>query len=361
MMTWATAAVLAVATLTPGTELPSPAQIMAVPPELQAQLRDQVIQKSQSKEQRLQLLMDFMSGGERGLTLGYERVPTRTVEESFRSGRSNCVSFTLLFVALAREAGLQAGVQEIKQALVWYKEDGVIYNAGHINARVKAAGPWRTVDVAGAVVIARDQPEAISDQRALAYFYNNRGVELMVVDERAAARRHLDEAIALDPSNASFWNNLGVLGLRNGDYRAAERAYATALEHDQLHGAALSNIVTLYQRMGGQAQAAKFMRRLEKAQLADPFHQFLLATEFEKRGDYETAVTHYRRAIRLHGQESEFHFGLARTYVLMGQANRAERSLARAYALSDEGTRRIYENKLESLRHGSKRMESAVP
>lgn len=361
MMSWATAAVLTVASLTPGPGLPDRDQIMAVPSELQAQLQDHVIQASLSKQRRFELLIDFVSNDQRGLTLEYNGASTGTVEETFRSGEANCLSFTLLFVALAREAGLHAQLQEIDQVLWWFRQDGVVYNAGHVNARVLVGGQWRTVDVSGDAVIARDKPRVISDQRALAYFYNNRGAELMAAGDRLAAGRHLDAALAIDPDNASVWNNIGVLSLRNGNHRAAERAYTNALKSNANNAAALSNLVTLYQRSGDQAQAARFLRRLQEAQLADPFHQFLLAMEHEKRGDYANAARDYRRAIRLHGNEHVFHFNLARVYLLMGDARRARRALARAYALSDDSTRKLYQAKVDSLQRPAKAMEASTP
>lgn len=337
MMNLAMAAVLAVSMPAPGLEPPTRDQIMAVPAELQAQLRDQVILKSRSKEQRLRLLLDFVSS-DNGLTLAYDDETTRTVEETYRSGRANCLSFTLLFVALAREAGLKAYPQEYDQVLAWHRQDELVYNSSHVNAGVKVGRQRRTVDITRGGVIARHPPKAISDQQALAHFYNNRGAELMAAGATEAARKHMDAAIELDPTSPAAWNNLGVLSLRDGDPRAAERAYTTALELDEVHSAALSNIVTLHQRTGEHEQAARFMQRLQEARLADPFHQFILAVEYEKRGDYAKAVNHYRRAIRLHDREPVFHLGLARVYSLMGDARRAQRSQARAYALGNEDT-----------------------
>lgn len=360
MLNWATAALVAVATSTPGPGLPGREQVMAVPAELETQLLEQVIQRGNSKDQRLRLLVEFVSS-EHGLALKYDGEATRTVREVAQSGKANCLSFTLLFVTLARRVGLEAHVQEIPQALAWYRQDGVILNAGHVNVRVKAGGPWQTVDVTPNTLLARDRPNAISDERALAYFYNNRGAELMAAGDKIAAGRHLGAAIAVDPANTSAWNNFGVLSLRNGDHRAAEKAYATALKLDARHAAALSNLVTLYQQTGEHAQAVRFLRRLQEAQLADPFHQFLLGMEHEKRGDYANAANYYLRAIRLHRDEHVFHFSLARTYLLAGDVRRSRRALARAYALSDAGTRMLYQAELDSLQYPAKPMDASAP
>lgn len=351
MMHWAIAVLLAVST--PGTEPPVPEDVMAVPPELRAQLHDRVIGKGRTEQQRLDLLVDFVFG-EHGLALTYGAETTETATQTYRSGKVNCLSFSLLFVALAREAGLRADLQEIGQALVWYKQGGNVYASSHVNVGVRIGGHVRTVDVSRTTVIARQRPKLISDRRAMAHFYNNRGAELMAAGERDAADRHMRLAMAFDPEFPSSWNNFGVLSLRNDDLPAAERAYANTLALDPEHSAALFNIIVLYQRLGDRKRVAEFQRRLEKAQLADPFHQFLLAMEYEGRGEHARAAGHYRRAIRLHGDEGLFHFGLARTYFAMGDDRRGRRSLARAHALSDDDTRDLSQARLQRVRPGAK-------
>ncbi len=59
--------------------------------------------------------------------------------------RANCLAFTLLFVTLAREAGIQARVQEVGQVVSWYQDQdaGVVYSVGHVNAGVDVGGRFR--------------------------------------------------------------------------------------------------------------------------------------------------------------------------------------------------------------------------
>jgi len=347
MMNWATAALLTASTLgSPAMPLPGADEILAVPPELEAQLQEQVIGKSESKEERLRLLIDFVLE-KPGLALEYDNDMTRTVAETFRSRKANCLSFTLLFAVLARKAGLKTHVQEYEQVLVWYMQDGLVFNSSHVNARVEAGTLRRTVDVGRNVLISRYRPRLISDQRALAFFYNNRGVELMAAGDLAAARRYMDAALAITPQDPSPWSNIGVLSLRLNDQRAAEHAYSAALKLDPNHGAALANIVTLYQRTGERKKAAKYMRLLHKVQFADPFHQFMLARDYEQRGELTMAAAYYRRAIRLHDSEPAFYLGLARIYSALGDLKRARRSLAQADILKDENTRRAFQAKRE--------------
>ena len=352
MITLALAAVLALASPAPsppvvGTPMPEPAQVMALPPELRTRLHAEVLDKSRSD--RLERLVKFMFD-EQGLGMQYQSDATHTVEQAYLTRKANCLSFTLLFMALAREAGLDAYAQEIEETLAWYQEQNTIYRTNHINAGVRIGGRRYTVDVARDSVIARRGPVTISDRRLIAHYYNNRAAELIADGAMATALPYVQASLELDPAYATSWSNAGVVYLRNNDWAAAERAYARALELDPMHAGALFNMVGLYQLNGDRKREFGFRRRLEAARLKDPFHQFLLAVEYEKRGDYPQAIDHYKRAIRLHDSEHRFYFGLARSYLHIGDARRAGRALVRAQAVSDEATRGVYQAKLARLK-----------
>lgn len=350
MTTWAIGAVLALSTTVPAPEPPSLEEVVAVPPELRAQLEARVNQQSRSPSRRLELLVDFMFDAD-GLALEYDHERTRTVEETFHSHKGNCLSFTLTFVALAREAGLTAYVQEHDQVLVRFGTGDTVFYSGHVNAGVEMRRQRHTVDFYPDVVAALDNPKLASDRRAIAHYYNNRGGELLDEGELASASRYIDAAIELDPTFAAPWNNRGVQKLREGDYLSAERAYLAALEQDHEHVPTLSNLVNLYGQLGQTEKHARFHRRLERVWRHDPIHSFILGLQHENSGDYDQAIDHYQRAVSLHRAEPRFHFGLARAYYLMGDIRRAERSLKRAYELDESDiNRELYLAKLQSLR-----------
>jgi len=343
------AAVLPTAAAIPDAQPPARERIMAVPPELQARLRDEIVVAHPSQNERLQRLVEFMFEPQ-GLAMAYRGDATYTVEQSYATREANCLSFTLLFLALAREVGLDAYPQVIEETLGWDQRDSTIYRNIHINAGVRIAGQRFTVDVASDSVIARHHPAPVSDQRLLALYYNNQAVELLAQNRLKPALAYMAEALDLDPDYAAHWSNAGVLYLRNGDPAEAERAYTRALTLAPEHAGALFNMVGLYERTGDHKREAEFHRRLERVQQRDPFHHFLLAIDFEKNGNYRRAVEHYQRAIRLYPDEHRFYFALAKAYVQLGDIRRASRALLRAQAHSDGATRDLYQAKLESLR-----------
>jgi Flp pilus assembly protein TadD len=338
-MTWAYAAILAWSLAVPATvapivsPMPRPEQVMAVPPELHAQLQQQVIDGGGSDRARLERLVLFLFQ-KSGLGMEYSAEPTLTVEQAYRTRKANCLTFTLLTVALARASGLEAYGQELDDIVAWRVDNDIIYGFNHVNAGIRIGSTRFTVDVARDLVMARNPPEPVSDQRLLALYYSNRAAELLAGSAPAPATPYMAMALQLAPRYAGAWANAGVMHLRQGDLQAAERDYLKALTLDPKNASALVNLVTLYRSTGDEARRAMYARRIEKIQAKDPYFQFLQAEDNEKHGDYAGAAQHYQRAIRLYDGDPRFYVGLARVYQQLGEARHARQAMNRAAALS---------------------------
>lgn len=351
MMSWALAMALAVTAPADEVLPPRPESIMAVPADMQALLRARVLEVADDPADRLPLLLTLMSSDERGMGLRYEEDATLTVEQAYRQKQANCLTYTLLFLALARRAGITAHPQEIDETLSWQQQGDIVYRSNHVNAMARSHSQWQVIDVASGSVIARHPPHRISEDRLLAQYYNNRAAWLMGQNQLQAALRHADMAIDLDPKYPVTWSNTGVIRLRSGDLPGAERAYLRALALDPMHASALSNLDSLYRRLGQPERAEPFRHRLEKVQRLDPFHQFMLALGYARRGENAQAIDHYRRAIRLQGDEPRFYLGLASAYLATGNQRSADRALRRALASTKDELRRTqYRAALEKLR-----------
>lgn len=330
---------------------PSPEQILAIPPAMQAMLRQRVIDPVYSREQRLQRLV-HMIFDEDGMHLVYDPYATQTLTETWQTQRANCLSFTLMFVTLAQAAGIDARVQEVAQVVTWYQDQGAIYNIGHVNVGVNLDGRLALVDLDRNVLYDRYGPHQIDQQRALAHFYNNRGAMRMSDGDPVLARAYYRAALAQDPDFVAGWNNLGVLEARSGNLAEAERAYRTALQLKPRNAASLTNASALYRRLGDTGQASLLARRLQQVQRSDPFVQFRLGNEAEQRRNYPEAIRAYRRAISLYGTAHPFHFGLARAYFLDGDIRRASVEMAKARDLAGSNAGLLkaqYQAKLDSL------------
>jgi Flp pilus assembly protein TadD len=354
MLRWVLAFALALSAPVPvvAADTDPHAQIMTMPPELRSRLHEVVLSDDPPQAQRLERLIRFVFDAE-GLGMSYQEDATYSVDQAYATRKANCLTFTLLFLALAREAGLDAYAQEIGETLAWHQDDDTIYRNNHVNAGVRVGKRQYTVDVIGDSVIALKRPAAVSDRRLLAHYYNNLSISELQQDQMVPALQNMSVALEFDPDYATHWSNAGVLYLRNGDPVAAERAYERALALDPVNAGALFNMAGLAHRNGDRRREAEFQKRLASVQKKDPFHQFLRATDYERAGDYPRAIEHYRRAIRLHRDEHRFYSALARAYLRTGDTRRAGKALVRAQALSNGETRAAYRAQLDSLRRMS--------
>ncbi|MGQ4584331.1 tetratricopeptide repeat protein [Lysobacter sp. F60174L2] len=281
---------------------------------------------------RVRRLFEFMVA-EDGLALRYQEHPTYGVAESYARRRVNCLSFTMMFIALARTAGVDAYAQASEDALAMRMTDNTLVRANHVKAGIDIEGAQYTVDVGWRSVVVERHPERISDIALVAQLHNNNAVERLAQGDHAQATAEIATAIALDPASATIWSNAGVIHWRSGRHDPAEQAYLRALELEPDHIAALGNLVGMYRATGATRQADRYDARLQRAQASDPFSQFLMAQEFMAQGAYEVAASHYRRAIRLLPNQPKFHYSLADAYRKLGKDRAARRTLDHALSL----------------------------
>lgn len=328
-------------------EIESPDEVMALPADLRERLHREVLSGSPPPPERLERLIRFLFDPQ-GLGMSYQEDATHSVARSYATRKANCVGFTLLFLALARESGLEARAQGIRQTLSWRRDDSTLYRNSHVNARVRVGRREYTVDFAVAPVIARNAPTPQSDQRLLAQYYNNLAMQDLERKDMAAAQQRMAIALRLDPAYSTHWSNAGVMHLRNGEVQTAEHAYARALSIDPWDAGALFNMAGLARRTGDLRREREYQRRLARVQQQDPLHHFLQAIAFEQSGDYAQAIAHYQRAIRLYSNEPRFHAALAGAYRLVGDERRAAKAQSRANALEAD-KREAYRKRADGL------------
>ena len=82
-------------------------QVMALPDALRLQVHSVVGEGDSAPTLRFQRLMNFVIDNH-GLGMTYQDDATYTVTEAYTKRRANCLTFTLLVLALAKEVGLEA-------------------------------------------------------------------------------------------------------------------------------------------------------------------------------------------------------------------------------------------------------------
>lgn len=325
------------------------AQVLEVSPDMDAFLDRWVERRAHPQLKLQQLVHAVIHSG--GFELRYDET-TRTAAGTFRDQRGNCLSFSSMFVAMARHVGLEASYQEVDVPPDWSMQDGTYVLNRHVNVLVDLGSRGQqVVDFNIDDFRTTYDRTAISDERAFAHYANNLGVEAMQAGDHHAALAWFRRALQVTRRRFSpAWTNLGTLYLRAGHPVYAESALLHALDADSGDTVAMSSLVRLYDASGDLESARELRRRVEAHRMRNPYYRFRLArTAFDAR-DYEAAVDHLRFAIRRKPREDEFVFLLGLCHLKLGDEDAARRWMGRAERLAaSEALQRRYATKIDLL------------
>lgn len=284
--------------------------------------------------QKLRALVEAMEG--RGMfSLDYAEV-TRTASRTFHDRQGNCLSFTMLFVALARAAGLTVSYQTVEVPPSW-SYDGQVVIATHVNAAVRMGGGEETiVDFNVRPYQGTGRSRRVSDAYALALFYTNLGAEALLKTDYAASLALLREAANVDADIAGLWVNLGVLYARHGRFEHAEAAYLRALRADDETPSALANLALVYEALGEPVLAAEYRERVQDYRERNPYYHYTAAASAFERGQLADALASLRKAVRLKHDEHEFYALRGQVQTALGRSKDATKSFERARRYSEQ-------------------------
>ncbi len=331
--------------------LPGPVadeQVLALTPEMRAFLAEHVASGA-DRVTRLRQLGSAVIHGE-GFHLAYDET-TRTAAATFEARRGNCLSFSSLFVALARELGIDARFQEVDTPPDWsYRAETFVLNR-HVDVLVDLGRDGEhVVDFNMEDFRTSYDRRAISDGRALAHVFNNLGVERMQAGEAGLALGYLRRAARHDPSFAPAWTNLGILYARAGQPLYAEAAHLRALRSDPSNLVAMSNLAGLYERQGDRTRASEYRQLASQHRSRNPYYLFQLAREAFQAGDYGGAAGRLEDAIRRKRNEDQFYFLLGMCRLKQGDEAGARRWLAKAEEVAaTDALKRRYASKMDIL------------
>lgn len=282
------------------------------------------------KEKRLDRLLAAMIDQ---MQLKYESGRTATAREAFESRRANCLAFTSLFVGLARELGIPAFYLDVEDVERFEKDGDLMVVSGHVSAGYDIGGAKvKILDFTPAAEPGYRRVHPVTDLRAVALFYSNRGAESLRAGNAAEALGWLRQAVAIDPEFAGGWVNLGVALRRQGDTAGAEAAYRKALEVDPQTSSAYSNLASILRMRGRNNEAATLLALAASADNRNPFSYIALGDLSMAQGRLQEAQRFYRQALRLHREDAEIYAALGLVALASGDAGQARKWLRRAEA-----------------------------
>ena len=270
----------------------------------------------------------------------YDPQVTLPADQAFEQRVGNCLSFSSLFIAMARSAGMRAYFQEVEIPPVWSNVDDNLLVSKHVNAVVYSEGLTFTVEVSRRKAREIEQTRRLSDGEAKAQYYNNLGADALISQDIALAYAYFRKALEADRGLPYVWSNIGVILRRNDQTEDAILAYKTALQLEPNQSVALNNLHVIYTEDGNVKAAAEFGGRVERNRRKNPYYIQHLAELAIEEQRYSDAVGMARKAIRMDAREYRFYYTLAQAQYLDGKINVAQASLDQALQLAPDSEAR---------------------
>jgi Tfp pilus assembly protein PilF len=258
--------------------------------------------------------------------------------DTWRKRRGDCLSLSVLGIALARHLNLQAQIQEVRVPVYYDRRGGVDFLNAHVNVLLRND---RTLDAMGRsfppgdIVVdfepqlgSRQRGTALSDSAVLARYLNNLGAEHLAKGEDRLAYANFKAAILADPGHASSYGNLAQLYLRAGQDAKAEALLKHALTLNGTNYLALLELHRLLLAQGRTAEAAAYEQKLLSRRAQDPYYWLGLGLDHLQGARYQPAADALERALALTSGFAEVHKSLAIAYARLGQAHKAREQLA---------------------------------
>jgi tetratricopeptide (TPR) repeat protein len=285
-----------------------------------------------------QLILPQTAGG-RGIS--YSALRTITGVEAFEQRQANCLSYTLLYVSLARYLGLKAYVNEVMLPPTWgMRNDETYLFMRHVNAMVNMPKPifggiirdMSVADISDIVVDlemrryrANYTQGVISEASTAGMFYSNKGMELAAAGNSALAFKYLRRSLQVAEEVSYLWSNLGSFYRKQGLNVEAEAAYLQGLGYNPKDLTIMHNLAGLYLDTNNPVRAEEFRLQVRRHRNANPYFIYRRAQEKLARADLPAATALIEQAIKKQNDEPLFYKFALKLYEQQGDTHKAEK------------------------------------
>lgn len=332
----------------------APVELFQLTDEMRQWLTNHATNHPYAKTRLRRLLQAMLDDGL--LDLDYEINRSYTAQQTFAQRTGNCLSFSILFVALARELRLDAEFQLVEIPPSFSAEEELVLLNNHINVRIKGIRSDvnhvqdHIVDFNSIEYNGNYDTHRVSDAYATSLYHGNRAVEFMGTEQYEAAFRQLKRGLELAPDVPGLWINLGVLYARMEHWQEAEAAYRTALDLDANNKSALVNLARAMRQSGNTEQAERLAQRVQRYMQNNPYFYSQHAREAISRGELDKALALLRKAIALKDDEHQFYHLRGIALYRQGELQAARQSLQEAKNVAHRADlQNIYQRKLRAF------------
>jgi Flp pilus assembly protein TadD len=277
-------------------------------------------------------------------TIDQEAPETLTAAEAFRERRGNCVSFTNLFLGLARSLGIQLQAGLVVQRESSVRKDDLVLVYTHMVAVVRFVKGFAIYDFFAASERRGAEIRLLDDMALTGILLSNRGVTALRARDYPLALWRFDAAVRLAPQFTGGWGNLGLARWRSGDPAGALAAYREALSIDPHQPTVLNNLAALYQSQGKVDSARTALAAADQKAVSP--HSMIVRGDLElSAGDVKQALRSYRAARSLAPKSPDPLVAIAKAELVRGDRDAAREALEKAARLApaDETIRVLLE------------------
>lgn len=273
--------------------------------------------------QRLLVLQRLLFNPD-GLALRYDGHSTLSASEAFEGGTVNCLSFSHLFIALARDAGLNAHYQLVKLKPDWQRQDGWVLVLQHVNVsgRLGSEG-YYVADVDRQQRSRQTGSRRMSDSEALAHHYNNLAMNALLDDNPAIAYSYLVRALQSDGRAAFIWVNLGTVLFHNNQLSDARLAFQYALELEPESVLAMRKFVATLRGSEDSELAKYYRQKIARSEENNPYYFAAQAQRSVMEDNWRQAWNNIERALELKPDDVDFYPIAIRASLEIGRQKRA--------------------------------------
>lgn len=301
--------------------------------------------------QRLRLLHSSLLGGG-AHDLQYDPFADGTARDAFHRGVANCLSYASLFIALAREAKLDAHYQWLEIRPQWSLLGNRVAVQLHVNTLVELRhGDQFMVDLDPLPTREIAATQQLTDRDGQALYHNNLAMDALSREELELAWAHAVQALRLSPRMAPLWVNLGAVYRKSGQHREAELSYLHALALDSSDRSAMNNLAVLYGLEGREEERQHWLEQIDRYRENNPYYHAWLGDEAGKSGHWREALRHYERAVRLLPEDSELLYAKALIHYRLDELQEASEYLEQAIENATLNSQReAYQHRLERMK-----------
>ncbi len=272
----------------------------------------------------------------------YEADMSLTAVQAFHARKGDCLSYTNLFLGIARYLKVHAYFIHVSEARAYYERGGTFFVSSHMavgygGGRVgEGMSPYTVV-----VDFTREVSdwrlwiyESVSDTTAFALFYNNVAVDYMVNGQLPRADKLLTFLLEKQPRVKELYNNLAVLRMREGRYKDALALLQTGIQLFPGFQSFYTNAVLAARGAHEPALARRLSQQGRQVARHDPFFLFNQGVDDYSKGHFDEAVEAFKSALRRQPNNPFIYAWLSRVYLAAGESEAGVKAYQKALELA---------------------------